>query len=119
MKPRFKGLLLAACLVALSPAAMAQDILWGAVMVGPNGAYGWAVNAITESQAEFAARANCDGACTQGFTFYNSCGAIAVGSNLAFWGYGDTQWFAEEEALDSCHDNTGYYCEIAVWACTD
>ena len=119
MKSRIQGVLAAVCLIVLGQTATAQDVLWGAVMVGPNGAYGWATNALSEAQAEYAARENCGGACTQGFTFYNTCGAIAVGSDQAYWGTGYTQWDAEEDALLSCSGFFGDYCEIAVWACTD
>ena len=102
-----------------APSASAQDTLWGAIMVGPDGAYGWAVNADTEAEAELAARFNCEGQCTHGFTFYNTCGAIAIGGDEAYWGTGFTQFDAEDESLDSCEADWGDYCEVAVWACTD
>lgn len=119
MKNKLVGMLTAACLAGFGQAAVAQDVLWGAVMVGPDGAYGWAVNALTESQAEVAAMDSCEGACTQGFTFYDTCGAIAVGGDQAYWGTGFDQLIAEDDALVSCSDDWGDNCEIAVWACTD
>ncbi len=121
MKARLIGMLTAACLFGLGQGAAAQDVLWGAVVVGPNGAYGWAVNAFSETQAEIAAMANCQGGCSEGFTFYDSCGAIALSLDQStwYWGNGDDQWLAEENALDACFDDWGDACEIAVWACTD
>ena len=101
--------------------ARAQDAfsLWGAVVVGPDGAYGWASNANTEIEAEQAADANCSYQCETGFTFYDSCGAIAVSHHNAFWGHGDERFIAEANAMDACEQQFGFGCAINVWACTD
>ena len=104
--------------LSVAPAAQAQE-LWGAVLVGPNGAHGWSTNQWTEQAAEDLAMSYCEHQCTQGFTFYDSCGAIAVGWDEAFWGNGDTQYEAEEEALFACQSEVGGGCAIEVWACTD
>lgn len=98
--------------------AKAQE-LWGAVVVGPDGAYGWSSNQWTEQAAESLAMDYCQGQCTQGFTFYDSCGAISVAWDQAFMGHGDTQEVAEAEALYACHIEMDGGCEIMVWACTD
>lgn len=92
---------------------------WGAVVIGPGGAYGWAVNMATEWEAEQQALAGCEGYCTEGFTFYDTCGAIAVTGDYWYFGTGFTQGIAEDEALDACESDSGYACEIQVWACTD
>ena len=105
-------------LLWLSSPAIAQK-RWGAVAVGPNGGYGWATNVWTQREAEAAAIENCYGECITGYTFYDSCGAIAMGGDLAFSGGGATQAEAEAQALEFCRTDVGEGCEIKVWACTE
>lgn len=109
-----------ALLLALPGTAMAQSgVNWGAIVVGPGGAYGWAINMATEWDAEQQAFANCGGACTDGYTFYDTCAAIAVNGDYWYIGEGFMQAIAEEEALVNCEAETGFGCVINVWACTD
>jgi hypothetical protein len=111
-----RRLVFAAAAVALSATpALAADS-WGAVAVGPGGAFGWAVDYDTEAEAAAEVRKQCGNDC-EGITFRNSCASIALGSNGGAWGLGDTREEAERNALASCaKDYAG--CAVKVWGCT-
>lgn len=100
--------------LAASPAA-AQD-KYGAVAVGPNGAYGWAVDYDTENAAAEAALKECGSECDD-ITFVNSCASIAIGNQSGAWGVGDSRAEAERNALAECSEK-GAGCSIKVWGCT-
>ena len=70
-----------------STAAMAcsNGVCWGAVGVGPGGAWGNAYDYPSERAAAQVAQNNCGGRCTTVKTFYNTCGAIAQGDGGG-WG---------------------------------
>lgn len=91
---------------------------WGAVGIGANGAYGFAYGYVYESDAVSVAQNGCAGNCNNIRTFYNTCGAMASGSNQA-WGYGwaGTRAQAEANALGFCREN-GRNCIVRVWACS-
>ena len=95
--------------------ALAQD-KYGAVAVGPNGAYGWAVDYDTEKGAADAALKECGNDC-DGITFVNSCASIALGSQAGAWGVGDSRAEAERNALAECSKKSAG-CAIKVWGCT-
>src|SRR5262245_9851400 len=74
---------------------------WGAVALGPRGAFGFVVHTDTAADAERAARANCHGACTRVLAFHDSCGAIAMGrKGISAWGVGPSADEARRHALD-------------------
>jgi hypothetical protein len=114
--------LAAAAMVVLGGAAEAGQCghaqCWGAVGIGPNGAYGYSFDAPSESRAISIAQSGCGGNCTQIKTFYNTCGAMAQGSNGA-WGFGwaNTRGQAEANAMAYCRQN-GPNCGISVWSCS-
>jgi len=118
--PVFLVLGLVLALNAPGSMARAQDAEnWGAVAVGPWGAYGWAVDAASEAEAEAGALSGCDGQCTQKFSFHDTCGAIAIGGERAFWGTGAEQSAAEQAALEACRAQIEGSCEAIVGACAD
>ena len=91
---------------------------WGAVGFGPGGAYGWAHSYGTEQEAYNAVQSSCGWDCTQVKTFYNTCGAIAAGSNLGWgWGYAGSRAQAEGIAMNYC-DQYDYGCYVRAWACS-
>ena len=104
-------------LIASAASASAQD--WGAVLVSPDGGYGWSIDNWTEDDALDDAMDGCGGACTDGFSFQGGCGAIAIDeySGLWYWGTGLFQDFAESSAIESCLGDGGGNCYIEVWAC--
>ena len=91
---------------------------WGAVAIGPNGAWGWSQEMGNEQQAIDSALRGCKGNCDVFKTFYNTCGSIAVADNGG-WGWG---WHGDLEtpksiAMNYCMEN-GYNCEPRVWSCS-
>ncbi len=90
---------------------------WGAVGIGPNGAWGWASEHSNEGSAIGRVRSECPG-CTEIETFYNTCGAMATGSDGA-WGFGwaGSRGAAEGNAIAYCADY-GAGCRPVVWACS-
>ena len=99
-----------------APPAAAE---WGAVAVGPNGAYGWAVNRATRQAALDAAGRLCRGRCVEALSFNGGCGAIAYGTGgRGGWGTGPSRVEAENNALDACQERTAA-CRIVAWACND
>ncbi|MFQ5439241.1 MAG: DUF4189 domain-containing protein [Paracoccaceae bacterium] len=91
---------------------------WGAVGIGPGGAYGWSVGQRSEGNAISEAQSGCEGDCTNIRTFYNTCGAMAEAPDGA-WGFG---WNADMRtakslALGYCAEN-GYDCQLRAWACS-
>ncbi|MDJ0825059.1 MAG: DUF4189 domain-containing protein [Rhodobacter sp.] len=121
MKRWVVGTFSAGLLLAASAAQAGQcgyDFCWGAVGIGPYGAYGYSYAHRSEDAAIGAAQDGCGGNCNNIHTFYNTCGAMAQGSDDA-WGFGwaGTRAQAEANALGYCRDY-GSGCAITVWACS-
>jgi hypothetical protein len=94
------------------------EYCWGAVGIGPNGAYGWAHSHVSEEAAYNAAQSGCGWNCTNVRTFYNSCGAMAEADNGGWgWAWDRTRELAESAAISYCMDY-GYNCRVVVWACS-
>jgi hypothetical protein len=91
---------------------------WGAVAMGPHGAYGWAAGQFSEQDAVNVAQAGCGYNCNVLKTFYNTCGALARAGNGG-WGFGWTgsRGGAENLALGYCAQR-GSNCQVTVWACS-
>ncbi|WP_270725307.1 DUF4189 domain-containing protein [Shimia sp. Alg240-R146] len=119
---RFFKPMLGLVLSVLASASMAGEcgynVCWGAVGIGPNGAWGYSHSQQSESEARLAVRSACEGDCNVIETFYNACGAMAEGSD-GNWGFGwaEARGPAEETALDYCGEH-GPNCAVRVWACS-
>lgn len=116
------GLMLAMVLLTAMPtsamAACANGRCWGAVGVGPGGAWGSAYDFPSQNAAARAVQNNCEGDCTTIKTFYNSCGAIAQGDNGGWgWAWHPSKQEAQSRAIAYCVPNDRN-CRIATWACT-
>jgi len=95
-----------------------QKFCWGAVAIGPDGAYGWSQGWNSEPGAINATQDGCKDRCMTFKTFYNTCGAISVADNGGWgWGWADTVKAAQKRASDYCADN-GKNCAPRVWACS-
>lgn len=120
---KFKMLATLAVTMAFSaPVSAGQcgyEYCWGALAFNPNtGAYGYAYSYFSEGQAANAAQEGCGYNCPQVKTFYNQCGAAAIGSNGgAGWGFGPSRYEAESVALSYC-SNYDYNCQVLVWSCS-
>ncbi|MFZ4556142.1 MAG: DUF4189 domain-containing protein [Pseudanabaena sp.] len=95
-------------------AAMAGE--WGAVATGPNRAYGWAVDYPTEEAAKAAALSNCEGGCTDGVSFHNSCASIATGGGYFGWATSASKSTAISNAINECGGSS--VCSTKVWGCS-
>jgi len=107
--------------IALPTAALAgncgYEYCWGAVGIGTNGEWGYSHSYSTESDAYARVQSECP-ECSQINTFYNTCGAMATGSNGAYgFGWAPTRYDAESNALGYCSDY-GSNCQTVVWACS-
>ena len=116
-------LLAGLCLALLAPAgAQAGDCgyrdCWGAVGIGPGGAYGWSFGMPSEKRAIRVVRRECGGNCTVIRAFYNTCGAMAQAPNGA-WGFGWHQdpGVARRLARKYCAERAKG-CRVRVWACS-
>lgn len=92
---------------------------WGAVGVGPGGAWGYSHSWHSEAEAIDAAHEGCEWDCTDMFSFYNGCAAIALTPDQQYYGrgFGWTRSDAEAEAYAAC-SAFGTGCAIRVWACS-
>jgi len=95
------------------------DYCYGAVAYNPNtGSYGWSHSHWSETDAANAAQEGCGYNCTEVKTFYNTCGAVALGANGgAGWGFGFPRQAAQNQALSYCN-GVDYGCRVLVWACS-
>ena len=108
---------IAAIVIGLSPAA-AQAQQWGAVCIGPGGAWGYANGYSSEAGAYDRAMQGSQYDCNEVRTFYNTCGAIAVATNGGWgWSTGGSRGSAEAGAINYCRQY-GSGCRVAVWACS-
>ncbi len=122
MKTTLKAGILSVGFLALAGALNAgqcgYERCWGAVGIGPNGAYGWAHSHGSERAAYNAAQSGCRGNCDEIRTFYNTCGAMARASNGGWgWAWANSRQAAENSALGYCRDY-GRNCRVVVWACS-
>ena len=96
--------------------AMAEN--WGAIAVGPRGAYGWAVDFPSRAAAEAAALRECGGSCTRKLSFADACAAYATTPNMDFgWAVRDSKEDAQLVAMQEC-SKYGQGCQVRVWGCT-
>lgn len=103
---------------ALNAGQCGLEKCWGAVGIGQDGAYGWALGKATERDAFDAAQAKCDNNCNELRTFYDACGAMAKARNGGWgWAWGQSRAEAEASALGYCSEY-GRDCEVTVWACS-
>ncbi len=92
---------------------------WGAMALGPRGAYGFTVHRETGGEAERIARARCHDACNRVLAFHDGCGAIALGrKGIGAWGIGPSADEARRHALDLCTLDASD-CRIRASGCTD
>lgn len=109
--------------LALGTAAQAGSCgyanCWGAVGIGPNGAYGYAYDYGSEQGALDRMYAECP-SCNTSYTFVNACGAIAQAHDGAWGsGWGTSRQLAEHYAGQTCSQYTrSGGCRTVVWACT-
>lgn len=98
--------------------ACGYERCWGAVAIGPNGAYGFAHSWSNETDAVNTALQGCNGNCDVVRSFYNSCAAMAQSSNGGWgWAYAGSRDVAEQNALSYCRDY-GPNCQVRVWSCS-
>ncbi|MEP2532633.1 DUF4189 domain-containing protein [Shimia sp.] len=117
-----RTLKLAMMALAMPSMAMAgqcgYEYCWGAVGIGPNGAWGFSWGQYSEQDAVNALQSECEWDCNNVKTFYNTCGAMAEG-NQGNWGFGwgNSRGLAEDNAIGYCYQNGGG-CQIKVWSCS-
>ncbi len=118
MKTRILAVVLALVATPVWAGQCGYEYCWGAVGIGPGGAWGFAHSYSSESAAINSVNSECGGDCNNIRTFYNTCGALAEGS-VGNWGFGwgATQTIAENNALNYCYQN-GPNCAVRVWACS-
>ena len=96
---------------------------WGAIAIGPNGAYGWAYDFPSRQAAENAALSECGGRCQRKLSFADTCGAYATATdasgNIRAYGWATRQSKEEAQmvAMQEC-SKYGQGCRVHVWACT-
>jgi hypothetical protein len=91
---------------------------WGAVGFGPGGAWGYSHSYRYENQAKRAVQNNCKGTCTVIKSFYNTCGAIAAGSDNGWgWSWAASKKKAQRAAMQYCRQNS-YNCSVRAWGCS-
>lgn len=117
-----KSTLSAAVLAISAGAAYAgscgYDYCYGAVAIGPRGAYAYSYHYPSAQAAYDAAQDSCNWGCDVVKTFYNTCGAIAQADNGAWgWGWESTAELAQSTAMNYCMD-VGRNCQVRVWACS-
>lgn len=114
---RNSRILIAASAAILGFATAAHAQAWGAVGVGPGGAWGWSVGHWSGDEAVNSMQGYCEWDCDNVHTFVNSCGAIAISSSGA-WGFAarDNEEWAREVSVFLCEDH-GRDCWVEVSAC--
>ena len=97
--------------------------LYGALAYdAENGDYGWSADFDNQAAAEQKALSGCNASsnCKIVYDFWNSCAALAAGSDgrYSIEG-GDKQDIAQRSALATCEKDGGQDCKIQVWGCTN
>lgn len=107
--------MVAAMILALAPAASADDDYWGAIAFSPSdNLFGRAKHAPSKAAAEAAAQGACANKDCKTLVIFKQCGAIAENSNGDMaGGYGATLSAAQTDALK----NLGTSGSIATWYC--
>ena len=113
----FAAILIGFVGLGASPAQAQPRNLWGAVAYGPGGAWAYSVNHYSRRQAQNAALRRCNGRCRRTLTFYNTCGAYAVGARAYGWATRRNKYSAQRVAMRQCNNRT-HSCRVRVWACT-
>ncbi len=120
----FKKLVLASAVIgALGTPSLAGQCgyqqCWGAVGIGPGGAWGFSHSYPSEQQAYDRVVEECQWNCDVIQTFWDTCGSIASASNGA-WGFATRLYRddAQSAALDQCWQYGGNDCTVTVWACS-
>ena len=92
---------------------------WGAVAFDAiSGLYGYSSGYYSQGEAAGAAQEGCGYNCREVKTFYNQCGAAAIGNNGGYgWGYGLSQYDAESVAVSYCA-NYDFDCRVLVSSCS-
>ena len=111
---------LALALAAPGDARRSRDWTdWGAVAIGPGGAFGLALHYDNEREAREAALRDCRNRCDRSLPFHDSCGAVAVARNgTDFWAVGPSREEASRQASLICAEEASH-CRIAAVGCTD
>ncbi|MEN5289150.1 DUF4189 domain-containing protein [Stenotrophomonas lactitubi] len=99
---------------------------WGAIAMSNSGASGVSVGKVKKSDAEKAAKAECDATgardCEIAFTYKNQCAAAATassGTSGTTFGRAATVDIATTIAIDLCRSRGGQGCEAVYSACTE
>ncbi|QDH71343.1 DUF4189 domain-containing protein [Marilutibacter alkalisoli] len=102
------------------------ETTWGALAPSPvGGVLGVAVGASSKEEAESRALADCKskggGACEVLATYFNQCGAMALGAERIFGASAGTEKSAGEEAVRYCEQEEGAdaNCRVYYSACTE
>ncbi len=112
------------------PRPVARRDMYGALAIdyAQGRAYGWAINARTQDEANRAALSHCNGTtsgqCTVVMQFRNTCATYAVDnanrSTAYGWAWGPNQSNVDATALNYCRQRGGpsSQCFKRVWGCT-
>ena len=96
---------------------------YGAIAYGrTSGAWGSSYQWDSQAKAESTAMQNCQkngNDCEVMVWFHDECGAVAAGDGgTAFWGLGDGEGQAREDAVNKCVQGGGKNCEIEAAQCS-
>ncbi len=97
---------------------------FGAIAYGrKSGAWGYSYNWESRDRAQNEAMKNCaqnGNDCEVMVWFDRECGAVAArgDSDAAYWGLGDGEGAAREEAMRQCAKDGGKQCEVKVSRCS-
>ena len=97
---------------------------YGAIAYGKkSGAWGYSYHWDSRAKAESVAMENCSkngNDCEVMVWFQRECGAVAAPADAgaAYWGLGDGEGAAREEAMRQCTKDGGKGCEVKVSQCS-
>lgn len=115
---------------APAPTRSARPDMYGALAIdyAQGRAYGWAVNARSQAEANQVALNYCSGStsgqCQVVMQFRNTCASYAIdnrsGSTAYGWAWGPVQGNADATALSYCRQRGGpsSQCMLRIWGCT-
>lgn len=113
-----------------SPRPVARPDLYGALAIdyAQGRAYGWALNARSQAEANQYALNHCNGStsgqCQVVMQFRNTCASYAIdntsGSTAYGWAWGPVQSNVDATALSYCRQRGGpsNRCMLRIWGCT-